>query len=245
MSRLTGATVLLGPKTRLGRAVVDDRRGSPLLAVARDPADVGAVAAATGLAAADIVDASAGELADRVRALGDGPVRLVVAALGPVHPLEPDFDADLATVRRDLGYVDEVLACGRPVEVVLVSTVIALAPGDDRRYYGGWKCLLEELLQQRVTRTGGRLAVLYPGRLRPGRGGPPWHRLHASYERLARIALDPGLRPAGRTVGADARIWLAVRSISFAFRSLSLSSGRDRGALGGARDSGSTGRARE
>ncbi|MDQ6523326.1 hypothetical protein RB608_06945 [Nocardioides sp. LHD-245] len=244
MSR-PAATVLLGPKTRLGRAVVDDLSGSALLAIARDPADVDAVAAATGLPQADIVDASEGGLADRVRTLGDGPVRLVVAALGPVHPVEPDLEADLVAVRRDLAYVDEVLACGRPVEVVLVSTVIALAPGDDRRYYGGWKCLLEELLQQRTARDGATLAVLYPGRLRPGRGGAPWHRLHASYDRLSRTALDPDLGDARRTVGADARIWLAVRSISFAFRSLNLSSGRGRSALGGARDSGSTGRARE
>jgi hypothetical protein len=243
MSR--SATVLLGPKTRLGRAVVDVRRGSPLLAVARDAADAVSVADATGLGPAAVVDASDGTLAERVRALGDGTVRLVVAALGPVHPVEPDFEADLAAVRRDLGYVDEVLACGRRVEVVLVSTVIALAPGDDRRYYGGWKCLLEELLQQRVDRHGARLAVLYPGRLRAGRGGLPWQRLHASYDRLARVALDPDLGAVGRTVGADSRIWLAVRSISFAIRSLSLSSGRRRGALGGARDSGSTGRARE
>ena len=236
------ATVVLGPKTRLGRELVRRLGPAPVLAVARDAADVPAVAAATGLGTDDIVDASTGKLGARVAALGDGPVRLVVAALGPVHPVEPDFDADLAAVRRDLAYVDEVLASGRPVEVVLVSTVIALAPGDDRRYYGGWKCLLEQLLEQAVARHGASLAVLYPGRLRSGGAARPWQRLHASYDRLARVALDESTAAgARRTVGADSRIWLLVRSISFALRSLGFSTGRQRNALGGAWGRGATG----
>ncbi|TNM44121.1 hypothetical protein FHP29_05265 [Nocardioides albidus] len=226
------ATVVLGPLTRLGQAVVADRSATTVLAVARHADDVPAVVAATGLDPDDVVDASAGALTDRVRTLGEGPVRLVVAALGPVHPADPsagrgvDFDADLAAVHRDLAYVDEVLGCGREVEVVLISSVIALAPGADRRYYGGWKCLVEDLLDQRVRRHGGTLAVLYPGRLRPARGGRPWHRLHASYDGLARLAVAPELAPrARRAVGADSRIWLVVRSISFALRSLGLSKG--------------------
>jgi hypothetical protein len=236
------ATVVLGPKTRLGREVVRRLGAAPVLAVARDGGDVSAVAAATGLGTLDIVDASTGKLGARVAELGDGPVRLVVAALGPVHPVEPDFESDLAAVRRDLAYVDEVLASGRTVEVVLVSTVIALAPGDDRRYYGGWKSLLEQLLEQHVARHGASLAVVYPGRLRSGRAAQPWQRVHASYDRLARVVLDAdtsaGVR---RTVGADSRIWLAVRSISFALRSLGLSTGRQRNALGGAHGGGATG----
>lgn len=230
-------TVVLGPKTRLGQAVIAELAGRPVLAVARDAADVTAL----GLAPDAVIDVTSGSLTDRVSTLSDGPVRLVIAALGPVHPVEPDFDADLAAVQRDLAYVDEVIASGRAVQIVFVSSVIALAPGDDRRYYGGWKNLLEHLLEQRIAAAGhdnstrSSLAVLYPGRLRSGRAGKPWHLLHASYGTLSRAVLDGDLdMNSRRTLGVDSRIWLAVRSVSFVFRSLTLSTRRHRTAPGGA-----------
>ncbi len=236
-------TVLIGPKTRLGQAVQQEARDS-VLVLARDASDVAGVVA-TGFSPQSIVDASTREVAARVAALPAGPVRLIVAALGPVHPVEPDFEADLAGVQRDLGYVDQVLASGRQVEVVLISTVIALAPGADRRYYGGWKALVEELLAHRVAQAGSSLTVLYPGRIREGRAARPWHLLHVSYPGLARVALGDHSDSTRRTVGVDSRIWLAVRSISFAVRSLGFSTGRRRSVLGGTRDSGSTGKTRE
>ncbi len=228
-------TVIVGPKTRLGRELVARLAGSPVLAVARDAADAEVVAALPGFRDAtgvQVVDGAAGGLTAAVAALGSGPVRLVVAALGPVHPETPRTAYDAAGVARDLRFVEQVLAAGRPVQVVLVSTVIALAPGQDRRYYGGWKSLVEQQLQQLVddrVAAGGEaeLSVLYPGRLLDAAERRGRLRLHTSYARLASavLAVSPG-RPVARPVGADSRIWLWVSSISLALRSLTPSTRR-------------------
>lgn len=227
-------TVLIGPKTRLGRELVRQLRGQPLLALARDADDAAVVAGLPGLSPEVVVDASAPGLSERVAAAAGagGRVRLVVAALGPVHPERPDTAYDAAGAIRDLGFIADVLAAGLPVQVVLVSTVLALAPGEDRRYYGGWKALLEQQLQQLVDDhrdAGGRatLSVLYPGRLVDGSERSGHLRLHSSYARLARRALtaDPD-QSIGRLVGIDTRIWLWVRCISFAFRSLKTTTAR-------------------
>lgn len=230
---MTGPVVLIGPKTRLGREVVAQLGGEVLIAVARDAADAAVVAGLPGLDPSRVVDAASGQLAERVAALGSGPVRLVVAALGPVHPEAPRTSYDAAGVVRDLAFVEQVLAAGRPVRIVLVSTILALAPGADRRYYGGWKALVEQQLQQLVdecTRAGGQatLSVLYPGRLLDAAQRRGRLRLHTSYQSLARRALATGSsdRAVERTVGIDSRIWFAVRSISLALRSLTPSTRR-------------------
>lgn len=230
---MTGPVVLVGPKTRLGREVVAQLSGAPLLAVARDAADATVVAGLPGLDATRVVDAAAGQLAERVAALGSGPVRLVITALGPVHPEAPRTSYDAAGAVRDLGFIEQVLAAGRPVQVVLVSTVIALAPGADRRYYGGWRSVVEQQLQQLVderNRAGGRvtLSVLYPGRLLDAAERRGRLRLHTSYQSLAARALATGTseRQVERLIGIDSRIWSAVRSISLALRSLTPSTRR-------------------
>lgn len=227
------ATVLIGPKTRLGREVVAQLAAEPLIAIARDAADAAVVAGLPGLDPSRVVDAASGQLAERVAALGSGPVRLVVAALGPVHPETPRTSYDAAGVVRDLAFVEQVLAAGRPVRIVLVSTILALAPGADRRYYGGWKALVEQQLQQLVdacTRAGGEasLSVLYPGRLLDAAERRGRLRLHTSYQSLAHRALATGGsdRAVERTVGIDSRIWFLVRSISLALRSLTPSTRR-------------------
>ncbi|HVK28896.1 MAG TPA: hypothetical protein VM575_11175 [Nocardioides sp.] len=229
---MTGV-VVVGPKTRLGREVVAQLSGEPLLAVARDAADAAVVAGLPGLDASRVVDAAAGQLSERVAALGSGAVRLVITALGPVHPEAPRTSYDAAAVVRDLGFIEQVLAAGRPVRVVLVSTVIALAPGADRRYYGGWRSVVEQQLQQLVderNRAGGRvtLSVLYPGRLLDAAERRGRLRLHTSYQSLAARALATGAseREVERIVGIDSRIWCAVRSISLALRSLTPSTRR-------------------
>jgi hypothetical protein len=155
-------------------------------------------------------------------------VEVVVAALGPVHPETDDARGGLATehaaVVRDLALLAAVLeaaaAAGAvPVRVVLVSSVIALAPGDDRRRYGGWKNLVEaEVAALVAAHPGARLAVVYPGRLLdPGERRRPWHRLHTPYAVVAeRIEDALAGRAVSRLVGADARLWLAVRAARFA-----------------------------
>lgn len=220
-------TVVIGPKTRLAAEVLArlDGTGEAVVLVARDPADVAVLEPAVR-PGVTVVDASADDVGAAVTLAPREPegatVRLVVAALGPVHPGPPDHEADAAAVRRDLGVVEQVLGCELPVHVVLVSTVIALAPGADRRYYGGWKALVEQQLGHLVAQHPGcALSVLHPGRLVAAADRGPAQRVHTTYERLAALVLraDPA-RPRGRVVGADARIWLLVRSISLATRSL-------------------------
>lgn len=220
------ATVVIGPRTRLGREVLRQVDGTAALAVARHADDAALVGVIPELGSATVVDASTDDLRARVAALGDGPVRLVVAALGPVHPETPRTAQDAPSVLRDLAFVEQVLDAGRPVRVVLVSTVLALAPGEDRRYYGGWKAVVEQQLQQLVderTTAGGdaSLSVVYPGRLLDAAERRGRLRLHTSYARLAEIVLTKAVAaPSGRPVGADSRFWLLVNSISLALRSL-------------------------
>lgn len=225
MSQDFATTVIMGPKSRLGRVTAERAGTSETLAVARDEADVHAVAKATGLPLTSVLDASGSALRERL-ATGRGPIRLVIATLGPVHPEVPATTRDAAAVTRDLGIVEQVLQSGRPVHVVLVSTILALAPGDDRRYYGGWKGVVEQQLQELVDRqrSAGKdatLAVLYPGRLLDAAERRGTLRLHTSYQRLASLATGSSPeRGTGRTVGADARIWLWAASTKLALRSL-------------------------
>lgn len=216
-------TVVIGPKTRFGRALVERVRGTEqVLLVARDATD--AAFLSQSLAPGDgvtVADGSQGELASAVKTAGATRVRLVLAALGPIHPEQPAYDVDSAAVSRDLALVTEVLDAGVPVQVVLVSTILALAPGDDRRYYGGWKGVVEQQVRHLVDeRPAASLSVLYPGRL-VDPGARVWQRVHASYARLVTVALGlPPDRGVSRLVGLDTRIWLLLKSVSFGARSL-------------------------
>lgn len=226
-------TVVIGPKTRLGAAVVERLRGTGerVVLIARDDADAhalidphvpGAMAEGVDVVGPDLLEQSL------VPASETAPIRLVLAALGPVHPGVPAFAEEAAGVTRDLRLVRQVLGTGRPVHVVLVSTVIALAPRDQRRHYGGWKNLVEaEVAALVAARPGSTLSVVYPGRLVEGGSARPTRWLHTSYDRLADVVLsvDPD-RVRDRVVGADSRILLLVRSISLAVRSLTGSWGR-------------------
>ena len=205
--------VVVGPRTRVGRSLLALHDG-PVLAVSRHADDTAA------LAGADVLDVEDDDLGTRLA--GASAVDVAVCALGPVHPGVPDHDRDVAGLRRDLGLLRRVLGAsdGRPVRIVLVSSVVALAPTPDRRYYGGAKSLVEQLLLELVAaHPHARLDVLYPGRLlAAGEGARPWHRLHARFDRAA-AHVERALRssqPLGRrrVVGLDARLWLAVRSLS-------------------------------
>lgn len=223
-------TVLIGPRTRLGLELAKQVKGQ-VLAVARDADDARSIRALAPLAGVEVADGSAGELTPRLAA-GEGPVHLVVAALGPVHPGRPRASYDGPTVLRDLGFVEQVLAAGRPTRIIHVSTVLALAPAEDRRYYGGWKDVVEQQLQQladdRCTAGGdATLSVLYPGRLLDASERRGLLRLHTSYAQLARVVVTTTAGPpVERAVGIDTRIWLLKTSISFALRSLRLRSRR-------------------
>lgn len=214
--------VVLGPKTRLGRALLRRAQstGTATAAVGRQAGDLDG----EDLGTATQLDAGAtGPLLDGVRPRS---LQVLVCALGPVHPGTPRTEADSAGVLRDLATVRRLLETPgvRDVHVVLVSTVIALAPGADRRHYGGWKGVVEQELGVLVDRhPHARMSVLYPGRLldRADRTRP-WHRMHTTYDRLAalveRAADGPG---STRVVGLDARAWLLARGASVAASALS------------------------
>lgn len=202
MSASTPVRVVLGSGTRLGQAVV----------AAAGDRDVRAVTTSSRPTLAPSAVGLVGE--------SSAPVEVVVCALGPVHPTEARSNDDMAAFQRDLGVVAGVLdeSGDRQVSIVLVSTVIALAPGDDRRYYGGWKNLVEGELRDLVASHAHHagLAVLYPGRLVDGGS-----RFHASYARLAaRIESLLAGRSVPAVVGLDARAWLAVATLRTALRSL-------------------------
>jgi hypothetical protein len=138
-------------------------------------------------------------------------VHLYVCALGPVQSGD---GVDPGAVERDLALVERVLAAsaGRPVHVVLVSSVIALAPGADRRFYGGWKGVVEQRLGRLVgAHPRASFSVLYPGRLVAGSRALP----NTSYRGLAR-RLEAAATGSSRSrvVGVDARVWLLLRAVS-------------------------------
>lgn len=223
-TRRATARVVLGPKTRLGQALIARAaaEGHDVIAIARDDRDL---AALSGSAATVVTAADAAALLGGVDTL-----HLHVCALGPVHPTAPEA-ADSANAARDLDLVRQLLdaAPTAAVHAVLVSTVIALAPGDDRRYYGGWKCLVEQQLRELLADrpAAAELSVAYPGRLMAhSERRRPWHRAHTTYPRLAELVEELGRRPGvSRVVGLDARAWLVARGASLVIRSLSGSRG--------------------
>jgi len=215
------ATVVTGPKTRLGQALIASAPSAgATYAVARGEVDL----ATLDRSAATVVDGSAPTpLLDGVEAEA---VRLHVCALGPVHTWTLDPDNDAAHVERDLDVVARLLdeAGDRPTHVVHVSSILALAPGADRTYYGGWKNLVEGRLAMLVdAHPRAELTVLYPGRLMAAsERRRPWHLSHTTYDRLARLMHDVSAGPArSRIVGLDARAWLLARSLSLTATTLS------------------------
>lgn len=211
--------IVIGPRTRAGQAVVDRSvaRGDDVFVVARHDADAEALAG--GEATILRVDQDVDLLGE-----GTGPVRILVCALGPVHPEEARAADDTAAFLRDLGFIERLLAAisGRPASIVLISTVIALAPGEDHRYYGGWKCLVEQQLGRSIDLLAPRasFSVVYPGRLADG-SGRLVPGLHATHRRLA--ATVDGLADGcsrSRIVGADARLWMAARGLRLLIGSL-------------------------
>ena len=214
------ATVVLGPKTRLGAALLATATPDQTYAVARDEQDQAALASC----GATVIGAEAsGPLLGDTRTTA---LRIHVCALGPVHPETAQPGTDAASVDRDLTVVARLLdeVAGRDVHVVLVSTVLALAPGADRAYYAGWKNVVEEELAALVAEhSSARLSVLYPGRLMTAEERRrPWHRMHTTFERLAaRITKAGDGAGRSRLVGLDARAWLLARSFSLLITTLS------------------------
>ncbi|GAA1723916.1 hypothetical protein [Aeromicrobium alkaliterrae] len=203
--------VVIGPRTQVGSALLELLAGQDVVAVARHERDVEALA---GLADARVVLAA--DAAGVVAPVAD--LVLHVCALGPIHPEDPlpddadRFEAELAAIDALVG------ATTGQVRIVLVSTVIALAPTADRRLYGGWKNLAEERLDRIALHHGDRctVSVLYPGRIiapseRQGLGD----RLSSTFENVAKKMLRETSRsPRRAIIGVDAKIWSALRALS-------------------------------
>lgn len=205
---MTGATgssapvlVVLGARTRLGTAVIVEglTAGRRVVALARHADDADALRS-TGAEVLPLSDVSALQ--------GVAALDLTICALGPVHPDADHWVADQAAFDRDLAAIDTVVSGAETARTVLVSTVIAAAPGEGRRYYGGWKGLVEAQVRSLLRRhRAPELAVVYPGRIAESGGGP----LHTSYSRLAGTVLALAETPgASRLAGLDARLWLLV-----------------------------------
>lgn len=210
-------TIVIGPLTRAGRAISElaVSTGDEVVVVARHDADVAALSGrgATVLLIGDDV---------ALRDDSTGPVRLAVCALGPVHPDSVQTEVDAEAFVRDLGAIEQILAAtsGRPVSVVLISSIIALAPGADRRYYGGWKCLVEQQLGQTVLGVvpTATYSVVYPGRIADDTRRP---NLHTTYPRLAQTVASLADGPSrARVSGIDARLWMVVNSLKILIRSI-------------------------
>jgi hypothetical protein len=205
--------VVLGPRTRLGATLLEQvgQAGGSAVAIARHDRDGAALASGPG----EVLTIGADD-ATMAAAWGDRPLRVHVCALGPVQSGD---GVDVAAVERDLAFVERILATAgdRPVQVVLVSTVIVLAPGTDRRFYGGWKGLVEERLRSLVaSRPQAGFVVLHPGRLvGPDDAGRLGRFVHTTYGGLARRMLSPTTTTQrARLVGVDARLWLLTRTAS-------------------------------
>lgn len=203
--------VVVGPLTQLGTALIARLEGQEVLAVARHERDVQALSGVKGARVVLAADA-AGVVA------GGSDLVLHVCALGPIHPEEPRA-GDAAKFETELTTIESLVAATTgSVRLVLVSSVIALAPTPDRRLYGGWKNLAEEHLDRIALRHGSRVSVsvVYPGRIiAPADRSGLSDRLSSTFEKVARRLLAEAARGPRRTlVGIDAKVWSALRAMS-------------------------------
>ncbi|WP_235737216.1 hypothetical protein [Nocardioides alcanivorans] len=143
--------------------------------------------------------------------------RIHVCALGPVQ--SGDRVEDPTVVERELQALGDLVTSGS--SVVLVSSVLALAPTRERAHYAGWKNLVEDRLGRLTTARGARLSVLHPGRLvEPGQ---KFFRdfVHTPYPKMAALVEQTSNRgPHTRAVGLDARLWLLARGARVASSAL-------------------------
>lgn len=146
------------------------------------------------------------------------PIGIIVCALGLPHPAPPELATHMKRFDLDTGALANLIAeAGTGSHVVLVSTVIALAPPRDRAYYAAFKNLAESVLAASLRKTtGAMLSVVYPGRLTERRGRFGTSGVFATpYAELAEklLSVVGAQVPVSRVIGLDARLWLLVRSI--------------------------------
>ncbi len=213
-----GAPVVVGPRTRLGRELVARARarGETVVVIARHDRDVAALEQEYG-ADPGVRIRLAGD-ADR-----DAAARIWICALGPV---QSEDRVDPSAVEQELADLAGLVTPG--AHVVLVSTVLVLAPTPDRRYYAGWKSLVEARVRTIATERHAHVSVLHPGRLVDRNAQKSLSDfVHTPYPKLA--GLVEGCNSTGplvRTVGLDARMWLLFRGARVASVALTGRPGR-------------------
>ena len=221
----TGLTrVVFGPRTRLGHALLARPRqsGERRVVVARHEDD----AAALKTYDATVLPVEADPTAISNTVAAGSALVVQICSLGPLHPGTARQAKDSADVTRDLAAIGRVIAAAgdRPTHVVLVSTVLALAPVVDRAYYAGWRGLVEQELRELVAERSpaAQLSVLYPGRLTERRDvAHPASLMYTTYRRLAELVDRAGHSESqSRLVGLDARAWLLARSASLGLSSV-------------------------
>jgi hypothetical protein len=206
----TRLEVVFGPRTRLAGALfsqVGFGRGEVAL-VARDDREADLVEQARPGSRLLRADRS-----EPPQPWGDRDLRIYCCALGPIHPEDsPEIGADAERTGRDLELIRRLAEASAnvPIHVIYVSSVLAVAPREERRYYAGWKALIEsELISILAEHPASTLSVLYPGRLVDDTAGLPARLLHTTYDRLAgRLASQgPGSRQR-LVVGTDSRLFI-------------------------------------
>lgn len=215
--------VLFGAQTRLARALLrlPQMRRHDLLLVARHEEEARILTSRIPRARILRVWRD-----DPPPVLGADRVAILACALGVIHPGESHFSAELGDAERDVGVLERLTRAyaALPLRVVLVSSVVALAPARARASYGGWKSVLEGAVASIVAASPqGSLAVVYPGRLVERREvSRPGTLLASRYQNLAAWLLRAALRDDDlrATHGWDARLWLAARGGALALQGL-------------------------
>lgn len=156
---------------------------------------------------------------------------IFVCAFGLAHPGKPDPQRHSERLLQDAALLFALVRThAGGVHVLLVSTVVALAPPRDRCYYAGFKNLAESVVAAQLQGVeGAMLSVFYPGRLVERRSGSgPTGLLATPYRALARQMVDAarGSSDVNRIVGIDARLWLMVNAIRMILQSIIPSFGK-------------------
>jgi hypothetical protein len=207
--------IIQGPKTRLGRAflALPQIQAQDRALIARDRKDFDSLKKLFP----DVKILRAWDPACELPEASE--VAVLCFALGPVHVVAPALSKDLEGAFADLSFIQTALALysPQPVHVVYLSSVLALAPRGSRRYYAGWKLMVEGTLDAWVAGSrGASLSVVYPGRLvETGTGLSRC--LHTRYEKVAAQLGEMVLARRvcrRKVIGWDSRILLFLRGLT-------------------------------
>lgn len=220
--------IILAPKTRLAAELIrllplqDHTWAAPLL-VARSINEQTELSARYPQAEVRQLE----QLPAAVEASDIPSAVIFCCALGPLHPRQPrEPSVDFSTVPRDLQGLFSVVNAlhSRRVDIIYVSSVLAISSGPDRFYYSGWKRVIESAIGLALEQhPQAHWMAIYSGRLVPEKSiRSPSSLLATSYAQLAkRMLSQKDNRTARCIVGYDARMLLMQRALATAWSSLS------------------------